>query len=749
MPLSAIGVFAYVAGLLLGFHDHVVLPVIVAACGAVWGVHTQRAEPAAVALLMCGGALAARATSRSDAECRRELAGAGAVRVLLQSAAGPGAFVRAQAVACPVAVSMSVVLGTAGPGSIAVASGTIVPSSHGLVIQRAVLRAVRPGPILARWREAAGRRVDSLFGSDAPLARALLVADRRGLPAELRDRYAAAGLSHMLSISGLHVALIAVAVDLFFQLLRLSRRRATAATMAVIGAYVALLGAPPPALRAAVMLGVWMLSRWRQRPTSPWAVLAIGAAIPLVDPRAAVTVGYQLSIAGVAALIGAARLAGRWPRMARLRGMPRAVAGTALASTMAAVVTAPLVAWNFGRLSLIGPITNVFAAPLMAVVQPMMFLSLALSPLGPVSRWMADAAHPLLRAFDAIAAAAAAVPGAAIMVAPSAAAVALGGVFAAALVTATVSRFPGRAIVVAAAAFAMLTWEPVAPVGGGATELHMIDVGQGDALALRTRRGQWVLVDAGPRWRGGDAGRSTVVPYLAHRGGTLAAFVLTSPATDHAGGAASVIAALRPRVLYDAVAPPGGDAYRAALLAARAHAVTWRRARAGDSLKVDEVTVSFLGPDSAARASGRHANHGGLILRVRVGAVRMLLVGDADRAAVRWLLEHDRESLSAQVLEVGRHGDAAETPPPLLAAVSPRIALVSVGAANRAALPSPALVRRLAAAGTQVLRTDRQSHVVVSTDGRSLRVVLDGEAWAVPLSPSPGPAPPPSGSSRP
>ncbi len=567
------------------------------------------------------------------------------------------------------------------------------------------------------------------------------------LPAELRNRYAAAGLSHMLSISGLHVALIAVAVDLVFQLLRLSRRRANAATLVVIGAYVAMLGAPPPALRAAVMLGVWTLARWWQRPTSPWAVLAIGAAIPLVDPRAVTAVGYQLSVAGVAALIGAARLAGRWPLMARLRGVTRGVAGTALASTMAAAVTAPLVAWYFGRLSLIGPITNVLAAPIMAVAQPIMFLALALSPVGVVARWFADAAHPLLRAFSFVAATAASVPGASIAVAPSTAAVALGGVFAAALVAACVSRFPGRALMLAAAALTLLVWTPVAPAGSGRTELHMIDVGQGDAIALRTARGHWVLVDAGPRWRGGDAGRSTVVPYLARRGGGLVAFVLTSPAADHAGGAASVLQALRPKYFLDNTATRGGDAYRASLLAARAAGVIWRRAEAGDSLVVDEVTLTFLGPDSAGAGTRRGAGGGGLVIRIRVGAVRMLLIGDASHAAVRWLLVHDRGALAADVLKVGNHGRDADTPPALLAAVAPRVALVSVGAGNRYGQPGTLLVRRLAAAGARVLRTDLQSTVVVSTDGHSLRVAVDGDAWSVPVRPSPAP-PAPSESPR-
>src|SRR5690606_36056900 len=89
-------------------------------------------------------------------------------------------------------------------------------------------------------------------------------------------------------------------------------------------------------------------------------------------------------------------------------------------------------------------------------------------------------------------------------------------------------------------------WSPVLTGGSGKVELHMIDVGQGDAIALRTPRGRWIVMDAGRSWRGGDAGRRVVVPYLRRRGGEISAFVLSHAHDDHVGGAASVVEALQP-----------------------------------------------------------------------------------------------------------------------------------------------------------------------------------------------------------
>lgn len=191
-----------------------------------------------------------------------------------------------------------------------------------------------PADLLTRIRTRAARSIDRTFADDAPIARALLIADQRQIPTEMRDRYAAAGLIHMLSISGLHVAVIAAAMELLFQVARMPRRVALLGAFVATGIYVAVIGAPPPALRSAAMLGVTMASRLAQRPTSPWAAWAIGAFIPLVAPRTALDVGYQLSVLGMCALVAAGSL---WRRhlATRLSGWRGKISRELLTSVVA------------------------------------------------------------------------------------------------------------------------------------------------------------------------------------------------------------------------------------------------------------------------------------------------------------------------------------------------------------------------------------------------------------------------------
>jgi competence protein ComEC len=260
----------------------------------------------------------------------------------------------------------------------------------------------------------------------------------------------------------------------------------------------------------------------------------------------------------------------------------------------------------------------------------------------------------------------------------------------------------------------------------------MLDVGQGDAIAIRTRAGRWILVDAGRSWLGGDAGRSVVVPYLARRGGALALFVLSHPHADHVGGAASVFAALHPARFLDpgyvGTTPP----YLAALGEATRDHIAWQRVRPGDSLAVDEVTLTALAPDSAWVAGLTDANLASTVLVARVGAVRILFTGDAEAPEEEWLLAHDPSALAADVLKVGHHGSSTSTTPPFLAAVHPRLALVSVGAHNAYGHPDASVLRALHDAGAQVLRTDRAGTIVVRTDGHGLEVEARDERWTIP-----------------
>jgi competence protein ComEC len=738
MPLVVISLGCYLAGLLSGFAGEsgsLIAAVGVAAVASWIGWRRGRVIAATFATLAIAGFAVARGASVASAACATTSPRRATLTVVVDDSVGPGGYVSGDAPGCGRAW-MTVDAGEAPAGARVSAVGDVTRTQRGLLIDHAAITVSRGPSLLVRWRQAAGRAIDRTFGGDAPLVRALLIADRSELAPEVRDRFAAAGLAHILAIAGLHVGIIALAIELALQLLGVPRFRANAITIAVIVLYVAIIGAPIPAVRASVMLMAFLTSRLAQRPTSRWAIVALGAAQPLVDPRVVLDAGYQLSVVGVTSMIAAARVAKR-VGLHRLPTLTRAPALILVGTTVATIGSAPIVAWVFGRISLAAPLTNLLATPLVELAQPMLFAGMLLAPIHPLASVLADAAHPLLASLDRVAGVAAATPGASVLVSPTPACAAIAAVLSAAFIVACASRDWRGPATIAGIAATMLVWLPVASAhvassADGELELHMIDVGQGDAIALRTPHGHWILVDAGRAWRGGDAGHQTVVPYLGRRGGPLDLFILSHPHTDHVGGAAAGLDALHPATYVDAGFPGPAEAYRASLDAAKRDHVRWVRAHPNDEMAIDGVSLEFLAPDSTWTASLVDPNLASVIVLVRYGEIRMLLVGDAEEPEENWLLANERDELHADVLKVGHHGSKTSSSERFLDAVSPRLALVSVGAGNSYHLPTPAIMTRLAAHGARVLRTDQVGTIIARTDGHRLTIDAAGDTWDLP-----------------
>ena len=735
MPLIAWTVLVYTGALILTLSasagERVALGAL-ALVGAAFFALSGRRTLAAVGAICAAAALIATAIGIAETHCAARLAGAVEWRTTFETDAVAGDIARTEVRSgdCAARATLLIAQGAAHGGDRAVVRGHATADARGLFIADVRIVSANGGSALLRARAAAGRRIDRIFGDDAPMVRALVIADMSAIAADQRDRYARAGLVHMLSVSGLHVGIVALALDLLASVLRLPKRPARVATLLLLAIYVAAIGAPPPAVRAAVMLGALLVTRLIQRPTSPWAILALGAAAPLWDPRTALDLGWQLSVAGTAALIAGGALA-RQVIPEKWSGARRTIATGMIVSVVATAVTAPIVAWYFGRVSLVGPLTNLLADPVMGLLQPLLFVAMAL-PVRGAELFVADAAHALLAAFDGIARAAAALPGAAPVVLPTTLGAVASGTAAIAVIVACVSRQAARASLVAALCLAVLILEPFAPRLRAPSELHMIDVGQGDAFALRTSRGRWIVIDAGRSWIGGDAGRNTVAPYLAHIGGEIALFVLSHPHSDHVGGAASLFAMLHPRRFLDPGYVGTSQPYRSALAEARALGIPWQRVHPGDSLVVDDVVISTLAPDSAWASRLDDANLASTVLVARLGGARILFTGDAEAAEEAWLLDHSPDALRADVLKVAHHGSSTSTTAAFLAAVHPRLALVSVGAHNAYGHPSADIMAALRASGAATLRTDRLGTVVLRFLERGIEVHARGDQWLLP-----------------
>jgi|GEM_PF-374848 len=704
------------------------------------------------ALIFISALLIGTDYARRQNTCLGALALQHEFRLAIDSRVHAGGHTTAQVVgtralaSCRASASLHVEGGAAPAGAIVNVTGSARRTDRGLLVS-GTLTATGQTDQLRVWRGRAGEQIDTLFRKNAPLVRALLIADQSGLSPEMRDRFADAGLVHMLSISGLHVAIIAEALLIIARASRLPTHVANAAALIAVIAYVITLGAPPPAVRSAVMLAVVALTEQMQRPVHPWTALALGAVIPTVQPDVVVDLGWQLSVAGMAALVAAGAVRRRLRtievtpihgkrarQIARavrdLRGWRSTLFREVLTGVVATIVTAPLIAWTFGRISIVAPLSNIAAGPLVAVIQPALFLALLLTPWPGAARLVADATALPIAMFDHVATWWAAVPLASIHVAPTLASACCAGIAAIAFVRTTASRNWTRGLLLSAGALVAAVWVPLLVPANGELEMHVLDVGQGDAIALRTPKGRWVLVDAGRRWDGGDAGRRVVVPYIQRRGGAVAAFILSHAHDDHVGGATSVLQALHPARWWEPAFITANETYRASLAEVRAEHIPWERVHPGEHMQLDGVAFDVLAPDSAWTAAQENANETSVIVRVQYGGVVYLLTGDAEANEEAWVLQHtDPRLLHADVLKLGHHGSRTSSTAPFLDAVHPTLGVVSVGEGNRYGHPSPETLDAFAARGIPLRRTDRDGSIVVATDGRRITVTDQHDRW--------------------
>jgi competence protein ComEC len=243
-------------------------------------------------------------------------------------------------------------------------------------------------------------------------------------------------------------------------------------------------------------------------------------------------------------------------------------------------------------------------------------------------------------------------------------------------------------------------------------EFHVVDVGQGDGLLLRTPEGKVMVVDGGPR-QGGFA------DYLQRQGiRRIDVMIATNPDADHIGGLIEVLRRFPVGEVYVSGDVHTTRTYEAFLDALEASGAPVRVAQKGDRFPLGGATVEVLHP-SEPRFPDR--NNNSVVVKVTYGAISFLLTGDAERLAEERLVASGVD-LQADVLKLGHHGSRTSTWPFFLDRVRPRLAVYSAGRDNPYGHPHKEPLQNLAARGIPYYGTDRYGTIIIRTDGQDLQV---------------------------
>jgi len=537
---------------------------------------------------------------------------------------------------------------------------------------------------------------------------ALVLGDQRAIARDQWTLFNRTGIAHLVSISGLHITMIAALAG---AIVGLAWRRVPAllarwpAQMAGIAAgllaalgYALLAGWGVPAQRTVLMLAA-VAAAWLARGRmTPGVALALAAfVVCIMDPWAVTAAGFWLSFGAVATIVWVVQ--GRpLPRRAVAWAVLKTAARVQIAVTLALI---PATVLLFQQMSLVAPLANAVAIPLVSwVVTPLALLGAAFAalpwplatiayPLLAIAGAVFDGLAVVLQALAAPAWAAFAVP----VPPPALVALAIAGV-------AWLLAPPGWPLR-AAGAVALLplfVWPGERPADG-ALWVTALDVGQGTAVVVETRDRTW-LYDAGPRYsQQSDAGERIVLPYLRSRGiAALDGFVVSHLDQDHSGGAASILRNLLVRRVLSSVASE-----HAVLNGAAAE-------RCAAGLQIEDghgLDVLVLHPAAADydAVPPKSSNAMSCVVLMQHGGTRLLLTGDIPLAAEAALLATGAD-LRAHWMLVPHHGSRSSSGSELLAAVQPQTAAVQAGYRNRFGHPDPQVRQRYAAHGAHLVRSD-------------------------------------------
>jgi competence protein ComEC len=613
---------------------------------------------------------------------------------------------------------------------------------------------------------------EGMPAQEAALARGFVLGDDDGVDEATKEDFVRAGLSHLLAVSGENVTLLALLAMPILAAFGIPLRERLVWTIALIAIYVPLAGSGPSIQRAGVMGAAGLLATLAGRRTSRLYALGLAAVITLaVDPGVADNVGWQLSFAAVLGILVLASpirewLLGRFGRGSWRRALAEGIAVT-IAATLA---TAPLIAHVFEEVSLTSLVANVLALPAVAPAMWLGMVSAALAQVPGIPAAPLNGLDALLLAYIATIASWCGRPSWAILhvhigvgamlatYAAMAAAIALGASVArsrrlaaarASSATPTVVDLTGDSLrvvdltgamgglgrprqaegglgrprrrrgrwIVALVAVAALGGAVVVtlPRGGSSgssgpklgLRIAVLDIGQGDAILLQPRSAPAVLVDGGP------PDDELVAKLRAEGIDRLGAAIVTHDQSDHAAGIAEALGRMPiDRLVY-------GRLDRGFLAAAQADGTRPEAVAAGTSLRSGPLLLEVLWPPAELLAedpADTDPNLLALVIRARWHRFTMLLTADAEAEST------PLDPGPIDVLKVAHHGSDDAGLGPLLDRIRPRLAVISVGAANPYGHPTPGTLATLAAHHVPTLRTDLDGTIEIDVGRRSFSV---------------------------
>lgn len=576
------------------------------------------------------------------------------------------------------------------------------------------------------------RLISQIFtGPTQPLARALLLGDKKALTPEVRAQFSRSGLSHIMAVSGLHVGFIVAPfwiVIPFFWRFKWGKITGLVILVLILFVYAGLTGFSASVIRASLMALLLAYAKLWHRASESLNLMGVAALILLLfDPLQLYEVGFQLSFAAVAVILLLwPVLQNTMPLWVRYRwyGQPLTIMAI---SALVQVGLYPILVYYFGEFSLIGPLVNAAVIPFLGLAVPVAVAALGVAVVSPaIGAFINTPVVWFIEVLKILTETASSLPGSWIQVQVETAWVFIIWMLAIGFLASLYTwQLRWKWLIGLLTALTVYSgFSLIQQVSDKPMRVVYFDVGQGDAALVETPGGAHFLIDTGvwrPRY---SSGTSTIVPHLQAEGITrLDAIFLSHPHADHIGGIEAIMDHVSVDTIYNAGTVYDSELYWRYRQKARERNIPLIPVTAGDHFRFDEVLVHVYAPEPNLLKGNVNvnANEASVIMEIIHGNNEFLFIGDAEKQQEKRLVQNYKSLLDTDVLKVGHHGSKTSSSSKLISVSSPEWSVISVGWNNRYGHPNAEAVRRIRAAADSTLFTSLEGAIILESDGQKIR----------------------------
>lgn len=566
----------------------------------------------------------------------------------------------------------------------------------------------------------------SLPVEEAAFLNAVIIGDKHFLDAEEKDNFSKTGLSHILSISGLHVAFIVYLLNTILKALKIKDNYRDIISSILIAYYIAMIGAPPPALRSFIMMLILIWGKHIKRDYDMSSAASLAAILMILhNPLLVHNQGFIISFACIYSIAYIFE-----PIYAYLGKMIHitSIRNTIALSLSVQIGIAPVLIYYFNHISLISIIINIIAVPIVFFIIAIGFIGVIFGAIIPIiGVYIFSLDYYFVSLLSKIIRIASALPYSGLHIPSLHFFAYLLYYFAVIMICYKSSNFvlkiKQQKYVFVSIYFAMLVFVLGNNFYSNNVRLVFLDVGQGDSSLITTTKGRHILVDGGGSIGKGDfyydIGGKITVPALLKLGvWSIDTIIVSHIHEDHLEGLLKVVETFKTGKVILPDTPYESVISRCFLDLCESKGIKILYAKDGDKLVLDKNTeINFLFPEeSLIISSNSDENNNSLVALFSYKNFKVLYTGDIEKDGENRLLS---KNIKADIIKVPHHGSNTSSTKEFIEIVSPKFSVISVGK-NNFGHPRKEVMDRLEENSHKIFRTDKNGAVLFKTNGKKV-----------------------------